>query len=149
MNTPTYMGNNIWQGRTPLTPFERAVVKRAFDVVVLCAEEAQLPDEALPGVELVHAGFSDDNATLTRSQLRTAQAAADEVVKRVREGKRVLVACYLGCNRSGLVTAFALHKILGWSGHEIVEMQQAKRPCSLMNPAFESLVRLLPTVRYA
>lgn len=75
-----------------------------FDVIVLAAMEYQ-PD--LPGYEVIRVPLDDgpppDSAT--RGLIR---AAAREIAARVRAGKRVLVTCWQGRNRSGVLAGLAL-----------------------------------------
>lgn len=59
-----------------------------------------------------------------------------DVVTAVREGKRVLVACAGGRNRSGLVVALAVREILGCSGAEALQLVQSRRENALNNMTF-------------
>jgi len=106
---------NLWQGSYPGTG--TAVKASGFSMLVLCAEEFQDPAEDFPGVEVVHAANYDDGQhNLTPELLTVAVTAAHRVKDAVEKGRKVLVTCRMGINRSGLVTAFALHLIYGWAG---------------------------------
>jgi protein-tyrosine phosphatase len=59
-----------------------------------------------------------------------------DVVTAVRDGKRVLVACAGGRNRSGLVVALAVRDLLPCSGTEAMELVQSRRESALNNVAF-------------
>jgi protein-tyrosine phosphatase len=59
-----------------------------------------------------------------------------DVVTAVREGRRVLVACAGGRNRSGLVVALAVRDILGCSGAEAMQLVQSRRESALNNVTF-------------
>jgi protein-tyrosine phosphatase len=59
-----------------------------------------------------------------------------DVVTAVREGKRVLVACAGGRNRSGLIVALAVREILGCSGYEALQLVQSRRENALNNVTF-------------
>ncbi len=84
-----------------------------FNVVVLCADEFQPARHiiATEDMEVIHAPNDDSENPLTRDQLTVAIAASRVVVKRFKEGKKVLVSCMQGRNRSGLVMALALHRL--------------------------------------
>jgi protein-tyrosine phosphatase len=61
----------------------------------------------------------------------------------VSEGAQVLVTCRMGKNRSGLVSALALHLLTGQSGKACIQHIQSRRKGALRNPGFnECLVRL-------
>lgn len=106
-----------------------------FDMIVLCAAEHQ-PD--LPGA--LHAPFHDREEP-SDGDLRTAFAAARRVRKAVLDKKRVLVTCYLGWNRSGLVTGLALVELGDPAERAIRRIRRARGPHALGNRTFESLVR--------
>ena len=111
-----------------------------FDVVVLCAEELpRFGMEFPPGVRVVEAGI--DDAELTPKEAWIAQNAAETVVRELGYQKRVLVTCFAGRNRSGLVSALTL-KRLGWPGDKAIEAVRAARRNALTN---ESFVRYLRT----
>lgn len=133
---------NLYQGAAP--PFGEAVAKLGFDTLVLCAKELQR-DDLYPGVEVVLApGDDDQRVNRMMRDLPNWQRAAQIVVERVAAGKKVLVTCMAGLNRSGMVTALALHQITGWSGKDIVEHIQASRDMALCNDTFADYIRGLP-----
>jgi hypothetical protein len=69
-------------------------------------------------------------------------AAASDVVDAVQDGQSVLVRCYTGQNRSGLVVALAMAHLYGMTGDEAIERLRALRsPTVLCNPTFEQYVR--------
>ncbi len=116
-----------------------------FDTVVFCAMEAQptLTDviELTPTEVLA---FPFDDADLTDVHLQNAMAMARRVAERVSQGKNVLVTCFAGRNRSGLVVALALHMLTGRSGDDIVERIRQKRGVdALTNKDFEAAIRKL------
>jgi protein-tyrosine phosphatase len=132
---------NLFQGAAP--PYGDAVAKLGFDTLVLCAKENQRED-LYPGVEVVLAPGDDDcREHRMMRDLPTWQQAAQLVVDRVAAGKKVLVTCMAGLNRSGMVTALALHQITGWSGEDVVEHIQASRDMALCNDTFATHLRKL------
>lgn len=131
--------DNLYQGAAP--PFGDAVAKLGFDTLVLCAKENQRED-LYPGIEVVLAPGDDDvRVERMMRDLPTWQQAAQIVAERVASGKKVLVTCMAGLNRSGMVTALALHQITGWSGKDIVEHIQASRDMALCNDTFADYIR--------
>jgi hypothetical protein len=121
--------------------------RAGFDALVLCAEEIQPPSALFPGVLVIHAGIRDD-CDLSRSERLLALRAATEVARLVRRGQRVLVTCQQGRNRSGLVTAAAVHMLTGVSGRRAASHVQRRRQTplgpALSNPCFVELLRRLP-----
>lgn len=74
-----------------------------------------------------------DTDKISRANLMAAHAA-----DAVREGKKTLIRCQAGLNRSGLVTGLALRS-LGYSAQEAIDMIRAKRsPWALCNEHFEA-----------
>jgi hypothetical protein len=129
-----------------------ALARAGFRTLVLCAEEHQPPGQAFPGVDVIHVPFDDALAPLTAAQLEPIQRAAALVAARAREALRapghhgkVLVTCFAGRNRSGLVTALAIEELTRGSGataESIIErIRQRRGRAALGNPYFESLLR--------
>jgi protein-tyrosine phosphatase len=140
----------LWQGSKP--PVGVIVKSRGFTHLVLCARELQLPKEMFPGVQVIHAPNDDhpDYGPLDREKLKTAVVAARQVAEAIRNGGKALVTCAAGLNRSGLVSALAMHFLYGWSGDQCVDRVRKKRKpkCgyrALTNNEFtEALRRLKP-----
>ena len=136
------IAKGLWQGSAPV-PGD-AVRNSGFDLLVLCAEEYQPPDTDFPGVEVIHAPNSDCGMPVTRQQLALALQAARRVAAAIRQSKHVLVTCRLGLNRSGLVSALALHLLTGESGHVCIDIVQAHRKDSMGNASFNAALLRLP-----
>lgn len=78
-----------------------------FDVLVLCAEELQdAPEGAAERMKVLRCPLADDRPT-RRERLRAWGAAQALNQERLR-GRRVLVTCAQGVNRSAWVAALAL-----------------------------------------
>jgi len=136
------MGGHEFTGH--LGQLEFAVVHDEFDLVLtLLRLPGHGPD---PGVE--HHVWAIPDGPLDGTQLagviRLAQTACDAL----DEGRRVLVRCYHGYNRSGLVVAHALIR-RGRSPDEAIRLIRARRsPWALHNELFvEYLQAGLPTAR--
>ena len=117
----------LWQGSIP--PKGKKLSRLGFDLLVLAAREWQFRPELFHDVEGINAP-NDDNAQLyplTREKLHTALQAARRVVEGLVRGETVLVTCAAGMNRSGLVSALALHLLYGWSGSRCIQEVRTKR----------------------
>ncbi|MDX3066745.1 MULTISPECIES: protein-tyrosine phosphatase family protein [Streptomyces] len=139
-----WMGGHEFAGRTGTGDIEFAVVRDEFDLVLtLLRLPGYGPDD---GVE--HHVWAIPDGPLDGTQLagviRLAQAACDAL----EDGKRVLVRCYSGYNRSGLVVAHALIRD-GHSAEEAIRLIRTRRsPWALHNELFvEYLHTGLATVR--
>jgi len=132
-----YQGSRPWQTGSFLR-------ERGFSCVVLCAEEFQPERTFYTGIDVLHAPNDDNPARRpTRSELQIALAASKQVALRVMDGKNVLVTCMAGLNRSGLVCAFTLHHLYGWSGEECVARVQERRADALFNRGFVQAINKL------
>ncbi len=126
----------LWQGA--LVPPGRI---SGVDVLVLCAMEHQPHSAQLPGVRVmvVHAPLDDAKPTL--EEIITARQAAVHVARELRRGRRVLVTCAQGRNRSGLVTALAL-RYLGVTADEAIRLiRRARGANALSNPHFVDVIK--------
>ncbi len=113
---------HIYQGSAPQS--SEAIIRGGFRAVVLCAMEYQprFPTSVLQSI------FCPlDDATLTRAEWEKAKGAAHRVASLVEQDKRVLVTCMQGRNRSGLVSAYAIHLLTGLPGDECVAHVQRHR----------------------
>lgn len=131
------VAKHLWMGATP-DPGHLS----GFDMLVLCAKEIQ-PRGAYPGVTVVHVPLDDSGVPPTEIEVQGALIAAREVAAALRRGERVLVACHMGMNRSGLVTALALRVLGATPASAIGMVRDARGPNALSNRWFEELVRTI------
>jgi len=131
----------LFQGAAPQTG--GLLGDLGFDVLVLCAEEYQPTADQFPGVEtVIHMPSSDyDYIPPTRAHIAMVWETARKVVEHLENGKAVLVTCRAGLNRSGLVTAIALHLWLELTGERACDLVQDKRCDALFNKRFDDYVR--------
>lgn len=130
------IAKRLWVGGKP--PLDRDLPD--FDVLVLCAEEIQ-PKQVGFGRQLIRCPLPD--AQLTPGEARLAISRARVVAAELAAGKRVLVTCYAGWNRSALVAGLALATITRMTAGEIVVLIRGRRsPSALGNRHF---VRLIET----
>lgn len=97
---------NLWQGGIP--PLDRSLAKAGVHAVVFAAEEFQPQRNTCRGVIKIWAPNNDDGSRMTREQWNTALTAAMKVRALLDRGRLVLVTCFAGRNRSGLISALAL-----------------------------------------
>ena len=154
---------HLYQGAWPLAG--DSLQKAGFKILVLCAREYQPPHELppeveaaleglgamddlrqrwqdpFPGVVTIHAP-NDDNSRLPveRRDLAVALQAARKVSSAVKQRQNVLVTCWQGRNRSGLVSALALHMLMGCGGAQAAEMVKRARRGALTNSKFVELL---------
>jgi protein-tyrosine phosphatase len=133
----------IYQGSKP--PKGLHLRKADFTVLVLSAMEYQPAKGTYPGVAVVYAPL--DDAELTSREWEIAKKAALQAARAHRSGKKVLITCYQGLNRSGLITALALHMITGNAGAKIVNHIRRCRAGALSNSSFTSAIERLPARR--
>ncbi|MFC4504060.1 MULTISPECIES: protein-tyrosine phosphatase family protein [Streptomyces] len=137
-----WMGGHEYRGPSGQPAF--AVVRDEFDLVqTLLRLPGHGPDQ---GVE--HQVWPIPDGPLDGTQLagviRLAQAAGDAL----DAGRKVLVRCYHGYNRSGLVVAHTLMR-RGHSADDAVRLIRSRRsPWALHNELFVEYLRAgLPTAR--
>ena len=117
-------------------PFDRDLPD--FDMLVLCAKELQ-PERVGFQRKLVRVAISD--GFLSTDELSRAILGSRQVAGALAGGRRVLVTCAAGLNRSGLVTGLALGLVTQMSAAQIVELVRERRaPAALGNPHFVELL---------
>ena len=136
--------NGLWVGAAP-PPGDYS---RDWDVIVFTAEEYQSKAASFPNVRVRHFPYGDDSPPSARD-MDMAWTAAEEVARYLRQGRRVLVTCRMGRNRSALVAALALYLVSGEPGAEVCALVREKRvdqtgTNALANRSFRELLRALP-----
>ncbi|MGW1955383.1 protein-tyrosine phosphatase family protein [Streptomyces sp. NPDC001920] len=138
----------LWMGghefRGPSGQLEFAVVTDEFDVVqTLLRLPGHGPD---PGVE--HHVWPIPDGPLDGTQLAGVIRLAEAACEALDDGRRVLVRCYHGYNRSGLVVAHALIR-RNRSAEQAIRLIRSRRsPWALHNELFVDYLRAgLPTAR--
>lgn len=125
----------LWIGGEP--PADRDLPM--FDVLVLCAQEVQ-PDPVAFTRQVVRVPLPD--AALSDVELRRALHGGQEVAQALSRGRRVLVTCYAGLNRSALVAALGLGLVTRMSATEIIlRIRDRRAPAALHNPHFCSYLQ--------
>lgn len=130
-----WMGGHEFASRSGGIEF--AVVRDEFDLVMtLLKLPGYGPD---PGVE--HHVWSIPDGPLDGTQLAGVMRLAEAACTALEDGRKVLVRCYSGYNRSGLVVAHSLVR----DGHgvdEAIRLIRARRsPWALHNELFVEYLR--------
>ncbi|MGW7286858.1 protein-tyrosine phosphatase family protein [Streptomyces sp. NPDC054847] len=131
ITTGLWVGGHVWADTAGR--HQDVVVADEFDVVIsLYTREGHGPDE---GVEHHVVPIPDD--WLTADEIDRVRRVALTAADAVRAGRRVLVRCYSGYNRAGLVAAQTLME-LGHDAEGAIDRVRLRRsPWALHNAAFE------------
>jgi protein-tyrosine phosphatase len=149
----TRIASKLYMGSAP--PTGTSLHRAGFDVVVLCAEEYQPARYEFPGIEVMRVPLEDDDSRpVELSDWSAILLTARRIQRRVQAGRRVLVTCQMGLNRSGIVTATAYHLLTGVSGTEAARVVRSLRIVgeqrALFNRAFvRALCHRLPARHWA
>jgi protein-tyrosine phosphatase len=131
----SHIHGRLYIGSRP--PVGRRLAWAGFDTVVLAAEEYQPAEWKIPGVEVIYAPMRDVPVRLTPEQLRTVGIVAERIARELALGRKVLVTCRAGLNRSSLLAAVALVVGSGMSPLQAIRLIRQKRSVlALNNPAF-------------
>lgn len=129
----------LWQGGTGVRSgsLSACVVTDQFDSVVsLASATGYGPNEGV-----THEVFRFADAALDYFHEQRIGELADHVVGELERGRKVLVRCTGGLNRSGLIIALALIK-QGRTPDEAIDLVRAARgPWALCNGAFVTYLR--------
>lgn len=125
----------LWIGSRP--PIGRDLSK--VDVLVLCAVEYQ-PDTLTFQGTVIRCPIPD--APLDAEQLKLVLQTSVAVAKHIVAGRRVLVTCERGRNRSALVVALALHQLTTMSADQIItHIRRVRGRLALSNRWFVAKIR--------
>jgi protein-tyrosine phosphatase len=127
-----------WSG----LPDDWAVLRDEVDAVIDLADPGPGPSaEDLGELTYVKAPL-EDGETLPEPVLLDHLVGL--VVDLVRQGRRVLVHCTFGKNRSGLVMALVVREVLGCDGPTALARVREVRDNAVNNDAFSEWVSSLP-----
>ncbi|MET8952351.1 protein-tyrosine phosphatase family protein [Streptomyces sp. NPDC004129] len=130
-----WMGGHEFAGGSGQREF--AVVSDEFDLVLTLL---RLPGYG-PDAGVEHHVWPIPDGPLDGTQLAGVMRLAQTADDALEDGRRVLVRCYHGYNRSGLVVAQALIRA-GHSAEEAIRMIRARRgPWALHNELFVEYLR--------
>jgi protein-tyrosine phosphatase len=130
-----WMGGHFWTD--PSDELQPAIPSDEFDLVIsLLNRPGHGPD---PGVDHLVTDIPDD--PLTPDQIEQVRRLALAAARAVRDGRRTLVRCSYGYNRSGLVVGQTLME-LGHDAATAIDLTRRRRsPWVLHNRTFEQYLR--------
>lgn len=132
------MHEGLYTGARPLLRDEPKLKAANINTIVtLCRRRSECEYQR----EIVHWPIPD-----SKNGVGPGLEAAQMLAPLVRHGRRLLLHCNAGQNRSPFVAALLIYAMTGRPGLEIVEHLQQVRPNCLTNPWFRSTVALLGTV---
>lgn len=135
----TPVTESIWMGGHP--PVGPGLSSHGIDALVLAAKEFQPSAQSFPDIDVLHAPMDDDFHGMPVGDKERALNAASWTARQVKRGKTVLVTCWQGRNRSGIITALALLLLKQASPDQAVHLIRAARgPLALSNPHFRKLL---------
>ena len=130
----TVVSPRLWIGAKP--PLDKDLP--GVDLLVLCAAEIQ-PDRLAFHGAVLRCPIPD--AELDAAQLRLVMQTSVAVAKAIVGGKRVLVTCHMGLNRSALVVALALHQLTTMGSDQIVaHIRRHRSQSALSNQHFVAII---------
>ena len=146
------VGPKLWVGSCPIfwvdlrnTSTEVDIpTLQMFDLVVLCAQELQ---EISLGRPTMQVPLMD--AKITQEDYRRALRAAKQVSRLRQRGKRILLTCQMGINRSSLVAAMSLMLLDGFPAEAaVLQIQRLRKPAfirmkPLKNASFVQALHVL------
>jgi protein-tyrosine phosphatase len=129
----------LWQGSVYML---QAGILEQFQVLVLCAREIQ-PTKLPRHLKVMRCPLVDEERPFTEREAENIMHTARRAARGLLLGRRTLITCAAGLNRSGVVTATTLHMLTGKPGFECVKIVRRQRQGALFNRAFvESLYAL-------
>lgn len=141
------VARNLWVGGVPTDPDE---VDKKFDALVLSAREFQdvFPVHKYPKTLVIHAPMDDGKPT--REEIINALRAALKVYEQNKAGKKVLVTCAKGVNRSALIAALAMVISGMKSDRAVSKIRENRHPVSGAEPLFNThFVKVLKEIESA
>jgi hypothetical protein len=135
--SPSRVAGKLYQGAFGWPATQIAAGSGVYQLLVHCAHDV-LPIQDRPdGTDLLYVPFKDDvTSPPTAETVEKVMFAARHVQQARKLGKRVLVGCAMGLNRSGFVVAMAL-RMGGCTPAQAIERVRAARgPDALSNRRF-------------
>lgn len=143
--------NRVAQGSYP-KPIKDHFGK--FHTIVFCAEELQPAVKGIPADRKAVYCPMDDNfyRPVSLEEVGVLMALARQLAGEAKAGRKVLITCAQGVNRSGLLTGMTVMNLTGCTGNQAVdEVRRLRKPRNpefmvLGNPMFERVLRSMPRV---
>lgn len=134
------IAGNLFIGSAPPVGCD---IDQHFDVVVLCASEYQPSAECFPSSEVIHLPFDDEPVAFSKKLQTDIHSCCEYLSNCLGNGKRVLVTCLAGLNRSALICGLLLLNDHRLSSTDCVNhIRSIRGPRALSNPYFHHLILL-------
>jgi protein-tyrosine phosphatase len=140
MMTIAGVRRSLFIGSAPDAGAAKPLKLAGFGSLVLCADEYQPASSEFPGLAVIHAPLDDSGPPISQIEERIAGSAAGIVAQLINRGDRVVVTCWQGRNRSGLVCALALMILEGLTPQAAIDAVRAARPDALTNDSFRAFL---------
>jgi hypothetical protein len=125
----------LWIGPAP--PVDRDLLD--LDIIVLAAQEVQ-PDMPCYHGRVIRCPLPDRE--LNVQELKQAALCGVTIAQAIANGRRVLVTCRAGLNRSALLVGIALGQLTTMTADQVIALIRARRSAeALSNPSFVALLR--------
>ena len=112
--------------------------RKGVDVVVNLTTQGDPDLVGVEGLEYIHCVMSDGREV----DVETVFVLARKLAARIQEGKKVLVHCHAGQNRTGLISSATVALAMSLTGSQAVDLVQQRRKGSMgTNPDFERYMR--------
>lgn len=136
----------LWVGSAP--PCGKTLSRLGFGVLALCAFEHQPDAEDFPRVFVMRTDLIDDGSPLTKAQFEKSLFLSAHLCREILAGKRALVTCMQGRNRSGFVAALTYARLTGCDGRTAIRAIQTKRDSpfgpALVNKSYVEALNMVP-----
>ncbi len=126
IRTGLWMGGHVWAGEV------RVIVEREFDLVLSLYQR----EGHGPPLEVEHHYAEMPDGPLTPRQIADVRRFAVLAAEAVRAGRKTLVRCHAGYNRSGLVVAQTLVELGLTVPDAITLIRRQRSPWALHNKLF-------------
>ena len=133
----SYIAPGIYQGSRPSNSLQ--LINDKFTVLVLSAVEFQPQDSRYKNIKIIKAPIRD-SYDITNEEVNKAITCSNAVCKDIVSGGKALITCYMGWNRSGLITAFCLINLYKMNGRQAVNHIKFMRKNSLNNEVFVKII---------
>ncbi len=136
-------GKLYQRGRFDKWPKERKLLELRELGITVVANMIGIPDDDISGpdgVEYYMLPIADGKI----KDPDMLNKLADRLFQRIMEGKKVLIHCNAGRNRSGLVSALVVRRYFSVSGQQALNYVRRRRPRAIANPHFEVYLEGLP-----
>lgn len=142
-----YVAHQVYPGifQGPVPPRGHYLSEAGIKVLVLCAAEFQPEDAQFPGVRVIRASSNDVRIEPPKHWTEAWHSAAESSAHAVRQGETVLITCWQGLNRSGVVSALTINKLTGKAGAECVNLVKQNRPGAFSNENYAEYVSRIQT----